>query len=91
MYGVEGGSLRKSRPRTRRGSAATTSKRKPVVDTAPVSISSPDGPPSAAVSSTGTELQMPIEYGQGIPLSTANLELRNDEDVQGLLFYCKLV
>lgn len=32
---------------------------------------------------------MPAGYSQGIPLSTANLKLRNDEDVQGLLTYCK--
>ncbi|KAJ4345565.1 uncharacterized protein N0V89_011698 [Didymosphaeria variabile] len=30
---------------------------------------------------------MPVEYGSRLPLSTANLKLRDNEDVQGLLLY----
>ena len=89
MYGMEGGALRKSRPRTRRTSRAT-SKPKESTDAASATLPSPDGVASTSGSSTGTELQMPAGYSQGIPLSTANLKLRNDEDVQGLLTYCKL-
>lgn len=31
---------------------------------------------------------MPAEYGSGLPLSTSNLKLRDDDDIQGLLKYC---
>jgi hypothetical protein len=92
MYGVEGGTLRKSRPRGRREGASTTVLTRQVAKAAHspapaserIEIASLDG----AVSSIGTELHVPAGYDSGLPLSTSNLLLRNDDDVQGLLSYC---
>ncbi|KAL5416218.1 hypothetical protein PMIN06_002146 [Paraphaeosphaeria minitans] len=101
MYGMEGGSLRKSRPRARRENAPTTvttlqaSKAAPQSGPAPapakvteiVTTASPDEVAPTSESSWGTELPVPAEYGAGLPLSTSNLKLRNDDDIQELWLY----
>ncbi|KAF1976476.1 hypothetical protein BU23DRAFT_27673 [Bimuria novae-zelandiae CBS 107.79] len=88
MYGVEGGALRKSRPKARRESAAEARRGKEPAHAEPVFRASPDGGASSeSASSAGTDLLLPAAYGQALPLTTTNLRLRNDEDVQGLLSY----
>ncbi|KAF2442109.1 hypothetical protein P171DRAFT_456152 [Karstenula rhodostoma CBS 690.94] len=95
MYGMEGGALRKSRPRARQEGAPTTvttrqaSRAIPQLATEPETIvtNSPDELAATSESSWGTELHVPVEYGDGLPLSTSNLKLRDDDDIQGLLLY----
>ncbi|OAG08776.1 uncharacterized protein CC84DRAFT_1086944, partial [Paraphaeosphaeria sporulosa] len=99
MYGMEGGTLRKSRPRARREDAPTTVTTRQASRAAPQSapallpvpekivIASPDEGPSTSESSWGTELHVPAEYGAGLPLSTSNLKLKDDDDIHGLLLY----
>jgi hypothetical protein len=98
MYGVEGGSLRKSRPSNAPTTVTTrqASKAAPRLEVASevvpvlykVAIAPPDEGTSTLGSSWATEPHVPAEHSADLLLSTSDLKLRDHEDIRSLLHYC---